>query len=76
VYTVAAASPVPVGDVLIAPAFTGGIGIVVVVEVVTVTLTLPSGSLGEPAQRMDTAASSKAIGSSLRTDIRLAKTVP
>jgi hypothetical protein len=75
VKTVAAASPIPVGDVLTPPATNGGITVVVVevvevVVVVTVTLTVPSGSLGVFAQRMDTAASSNAIGSSLRTDIR------
>jgi hypothetical protein len=75
VKTVAAASPIPVGDVVTPPATNGGITVVVVdvvevVVVVTVTLTTPSGSLGDPAHRMDTAASSRAIGRSLRTDIR------
>jgi hypothetical protein len=75
VKTVAAATPMPVGVSLTPPAIKGGITVVVVevvvvVVVVTVTLTVPSGSLGDPAHRMDTAASSRAIGSSLRTDIQ------
>jgi hypothetical protein len=47
---------------------------VVVVVVVTVTATWPTGagSPGFPVQRMDTAASSNAIGSSLRKGIRFA----
>src|SRR5437868_12852928 len=44
---------------------------VVVVVVVCVMLTVPIGSAGDPAQRIDTVASSKATGSSLRTDITL-----
>src|SRR5262249_38292991 len=74
VRTVAPATAVPAGADVTAPAFTPGMIEVVVVVVVCVTLTEPIGSAGEPAERMDTAASSNATGRSLRKDIRFPKT--
>src|SRR5262249_4136879 len=73
VITVAAATPEPVGATDTVPALTPGMIEVVVVVVVCVTLTVPIGSAGDPPQRIETTASSKAIGSSLRTDIRLVR---
>src|SRR3954447_267071 len=71
VITVAAATPLSPGSTLTPPASTPGMIDVVVVVVVCVTLTVPIGSAGDPAQRMDTTASSMATGSSLRRDITL-----
>src|SRR6185295_7975146 len=71
VSTVAPAMPFTDGSTWTTPGLTPGITDVVVVVVVCVTLTVPIGSAGEPAQRMDTAASSRATGSSLRRDITL-----
>jgi hypothetical protein len=81
--TVADARPCPPGDVATPPGVNAGITVVVVdvdvvvvevvVDVVWVTRTMPSGSLGDPEHRRDTAARRRTIGSSLRTDIRLAQ---
>jgi len=72
VYTVAHATPTPPGAVPIAPARTGGMGIVVVdvvVDVVWVMVTMPSVWVGDPVHPADIEASRREIDSRLRTDI-------